>query len=138
MMIGDWLKLRTANRELPTTYCLLPIALCFIHLLALIYIARQHPFGNFATDTDFYHYYAPDAERIATGQFPNNTFQGPGYPALLAVLAWLTGGDLFTIGKYLSVICAVLVGLLTFKLFARLFDYWVGIGAQSIVAVSGE
>jgi dolichyl-phosphate-mannose-protein mannosyltransferase len=138
MIIGDSLKLRTADRELPIAYYFLPIALSLIHFVALIYIASQHPFGNFATETDFYHYYAPDAERIAAGEFPNNTFQGPGYPALLAVLAWLTGGDLFTIGKYLSVICAVLVGLLTFKLFARLFDYWVGIGAQSIVAVSGE
>jgi hypothetical protein len=116
----------------------LPLLIGFLHLLTLIYIARQHPFGNFATETDFYHYYAPDAERIAAGQFPSNTFQGPAYPALLALIAWVTAGDPFTIGKWLSVICAVLVGLLTFKLFDRLFDYWVGIGAQLVAVVSGE
>ncbi|MBO0799539.1 MAG: glycosyltransferase family 39 protein, partial [Blastocatellia bacterium] len=104
----------------------------------MAYLARQHPFGNFATETDFYHYYAPDAERIAAGQFPDNTFQGPGYPALLALISRFTGGDLFTIGKWLSVICAVLVGLLAFILFERLFGYWVGIGAQLIAIVSGE
>ncbi|MBO0720159.1 MAG: glycosyltransferase family 39 protein [Blastocatellia bacterium] len=116
----------------------LPLLICFIQFLAMAYLARQHPFGNFATETDFYHYYAPDAERIAAGQFPDNTFQGPGYPALLALISWLTGGDLFTIGKWLSVICAVLVGLLAFILFERLFGYWVGIGAQLIAIVSGE
>ncbi len=112
--------------------------ICLAHFLTLAYLARQHPFGNFATETDFYHLYAPDAERIAAGQFPRNTFQGPGYPALLSLIAGMTGGDLFTIGKWFSVVCAVLVGFLTFKLFARLFDYWVGIGAQLIVLVSGE
>ncbi len=115
-----------------------PLSISFLQLFTLIYLAWQHPFGNFATETDFYHFYAPDAERIAAGQFPNNTYQGPGYPAMLAFLDWMTGGDLFAIGKWLSVICAVLVGLLTFKLFARLFDYWTGIGAQLIAIVSGE
>ena len=116
----------------------LPLLLCLFHFLTLAYLARQHPFGTFATETDFYHLYAPDAERIATGQFPQNTYQGPGYPATLALIAGLTGGDLFTIGKWLSVICAVIVGLLTFVFFARLFGYWVGIGAQLIAIVSGE
>ncbi|HEY6402492.1 MAG TPA: glycosyltransferase family 39 protein, partial [Blastocatellia bacterium] len=105
-----------------------------------IYIARQHPFGNYATETDFYHYYAPDAERLASGQFPQNTYQGPGYSATLAFVAKLTGtsGDLFTAGKWISVVCAVLCGLLIFVLFARLFGYWVGVGAQLLAVVSGE
>src|SRR5262245_424072 len=63
------------------------ILISLFHLLALIYLARQHPFGNYATETDFYHFYAPDAERLAAGQFPQNTYQGPGYPAALAVAA---------------------------------------------------
>src|SRR5215510_8960712 len=102
-----------------------PLLICAIHLLALIYIARQHPFGNYATETDFYHFYAPDAERLAAGQFPQNTYQGPGYPATLALVAKLVGmsGDLFTVGKWMSVVCAVLCGLLVFVLFARLFSY---------------
>jgi len=116
------------------------ILISLIHLLTLAYLARQHPFGNYATETDFYQLYAPDAERLASGQFPQNTFQGPGYPATLALVAKLAGmsGDLFTVGKWMSVVCAVLCGLLVFVLFARLFSYWVGVGAQLIAAVSGE
>ncbi len=116
------------------------VLISLIHFLALIYLARQHPFGNYATETDFYHLYAPDAERLASGQFPQNTFQGPGYPATLALVAKLAGmsGDLFTVGKWMSVVCAVLCGVLIFVLFARLFSYWVGVGAQLIATVSGE
>ncbi len=118
----------------------LPVAICLIHFLILAYLARQHPFGNYATETDFYHFYAPDAERLAAGQFPQNTYQGPGYPATLALVAKLTGmsGNLFTAGKWLSVVCAVLCGLLVFVLFARLFGYWAGVGAQLIAIASGE
>src|SRR5215475_5833657 len=116
------------------------ILISLIHILTLAYLARRHPFGNYATETDFYHLYAPDAERLASGQFPQNTFQGPGYPATLALVAKLAGmsGDLFTVGKWMSVVCAVLCGLLVFVLFARLFSYWVGVGAQLIAMVSGE
>src|SRR5262245_11923776 len=116
------------------------ILISLLHFLALIYLARQHPFGNYATETDFYHFYAPDAERLASGQFPQNTYQGPGYPATLALVAKIAGmsGDLFTVGKWMSVVCAVLCGALVFVLFARLFGYWVGVGAQLIAVASGE
>src|SRR5215813_4887008 len=116
------------------------VLISLIQLFTLAYLARQHPFGNYATETDFYHLYAPDAERLASGQFPQNTFQGPGYPAALALVAKLTGmsGDLFTVGKWMSVVCAVLCGLLVFVLFARLFGYWVGVGAQLVAVASGE
>src|SRR5262245_10267968 len=116
------------------------VLICLIHLLTLIYLARRHPLGNYATETDFYQFYAPDAERLAAGQFPQNTFQGPGYPATLALVAKFAGmsGDLFTVGKWMSVVCAVLCGLLAFAMFARLFGYWVGVGAQLIAVASGE
>ena len=118
----------------------LPLFVCLIHFFILSYLARQHLFGNYATETDFYHFYAPDAERIAAGQFPQNTFQGPGYPAILALLGKVTGlgGDLFTVGKWLSVVCAVLCGWLVFVLFARLVEFWVGLGAQLIAITSRE
>jgi hypothetical protein len=117
---------------------LVPVLICLVHFCVLYYLARQHPLGNFATETDFYHFYAPDAELIANGQFPTNTYQGPGYSGFLALIARLVNGDLFDVGKWLSVVCAVLCGLLTFIIFARLFGFWVGVGAQSIVIVSGE
>lgn len=118
----------------------LPVLISIAHFILLAFLAVRHPFGNFATETDFYHYYAPDAEHIAAGQFPQNTFQGPGYPAMLALVAKLTGmsQDLFTVGKWMSVVCAVGCGYLLFLLFARLANEWVGIGAQLIAIVSGE
>jgi hypothetical protein len=116
------------------------ILISLIHLLTLVYLARQHPFGNYETETDFYHFYAPDAERLAAGQFPQNTYQGPGYPATLALVAKLArmSDDLFTVGKWMSVVCGVLCGALVFVLFARLFGYWVGVGAQLVAIASGE
>jgi hypothetical protein len=119
---------------------ILPILICLAHFISLVYLARQHPFGNFATETDFYHFYAPDAERLSTDQFPQNTFQGPGYPATLALVAKLTGmgGDLFAVGKWLSAVGAVLCGYLVFVLFARIFGYWAGVGAQLVAVASGE
>ncbi|MBI1759935.1 MAG: glycosyltransferase family 39 protein [Acidobacteria bacterium] len=118
----------------------LPFILCAVHLVLLILLARQHPFGTYATETDFYHFFAPDAERLAAGQFPVNTYQGPGYPAALALLGKLTGlgGALFTVGKWLSVVCAVLCGWLVFRLFAQVCGFWVGVGAQLLTVASGE
>src|SRR5262245_35846400 len=116
------------------------ILICFTHFLVLAYLARQHPFGTYATETDFYQLFAPDAERILSGKFPQNTFQGPGYPAAIVLIAKLTGstGDLFTAGKWFSVICAVSCGWLIFILFSRLFNPLAGVGAQLIAVASGE
>jgi hypothetical protein len=114
------------------------LLVCVIHCGVLILPARSHPFGNYATETDFYHYYAPDAARLMAGDFPENPFQGPGYPAILALLAKGTGLDLFVIGKWLSVICAVLVGGLLAILFGRLLGTVGGLGAQLLFIVSGE
>lgn len=118
----------------------LPLIVCVIHLAVLVALAQQHPFGTYATETDFYHFFAPDAERLGQSQFPTNTYQGPGYPATLIALAKLTGqsADLFTVGKWLSVVCAVLTGWLVFVLFARLWGVWAGLGAQLLVITSGE
>ena len=118
----------------------LPLFFCLAHFSMLAVVAREHPFGTYATETDFYHFYAPDAERLARGEFPANTFQGLGYPAALAAVAKLTGksDDLFTAGKWLTVVCAVACGWLIFKLFAQVFSFWVGLAAQALAVVSGE
>jgi hypothetical protein len=118
----------------------IPLLLCALHFVLLVWLARQHPFGTYSTETDFYHFFAPDAERLARGQFPANTYQGPGYPAVLALLAKLTGlsHDLFSVGKWLSVTGAVACGWLSFRLFAQLFSFWVGVGAQALAVASGE
>ena len=69
----------------------LPAAIMAASLLTLAALARRHPLGSYATETDFYHLYAPDAERIGAWTFPQNPGQGPGYPALVALVSLVTG-----------------------------------------------
>ena len=63
------------------------------------FAAWHHPIGTYGTETDFYHLYGPDALRIGSGHFPENPFQGPGFPALVALVAKFTG-DVFVAGKW--------------------------------------
>ncbi|MEP7269978.1 MAG: glycosyltransferase family 39 protein [Acidobacteriota bacterium] len=116
---------------------LLPLLLCLASFAAFAIAARHHPLGTYWTETDFYHYYGPDAVRIAAGKFPQNPYQGPGFPALVALVSRFTG-DGFVAGKWISVVCATLTVALTFLLFARLFGYWVGLGAAALVPVSAQ
>jgi 4-amino-4-deoxy-L-arabinose transferase-like glycosyltransferase len=113
---------------------LLPLLLAFIFLLVILYLARLHPYGTYTVETDFYQYYAPDSERLAQGEFPQDTYRGPGYAFTLAVVTKLTG-DVFLSGKLISAFSAALIGFFTFLLFERLFGYTTGIGAQLIVFV---
>ncbi|HWQ33449.1 MAG TPA: glycosyltransferase family 39 protein [Blastocatellia bacterium] len=127
----------TLPTSVPGLHLLLPLLLCLAYFLTLALLSRSHPFGTYATETDFYHYYAPDAERVAAGRFPENPFQGPGYPTLLALTGKLTG-DLFIAGKWISILSATLVVWLAYLIFARLFGYRIGIGAALLVMVGGE
>jgi hypothetical protein len=131
---------KTRGLRRPHTLTLVALLICLIHFFALVYFARRHPYGTYATETDFYQLYAPDAERMAAGQFPLNTYQGPGYSFMITWVAKMTGlsDDLFTAGKWSSVVCAVLCGWLVFLLFSALFDPRVGLGAQLIAVASGE
>lgn len=108
--------------------------ICLSYFAFLVIFSRQHPFGTYATETDFYHLYAPDAARIAAGQFPLNDFQGPGYPVLLSLITRFTG-DVFVAGKWISMISAVLCLWLVFMLFKQLFGEWVGVGASLLSTV---
>src|SRR5574342_479512 len=116
---------------------LLPILICIVSLLVFALYARRHPYGTYATETDFYQYYGPDARRLAAWQFPENPYQGPGYPGALAIVSKLTE-DEFGAGKWLSVFSAAAIGLLTFILFSRLFGHWIGVGAQLTSLVGSQ
>ena len=102
--------------------------ICLLYFAFLVYFSRQHQFGTYATETDFYHLYAPDAARIAAGQFPLNSYQGPGYPVLLSLVTKFIG-DVFVAGKWISMISAVMCVWLMFALCKQLFGEWVGVGA---------
>jgi hypothetical protein len=116
---------------------LLPAVICLVFLVLILFAAKQHPYGTYTVETDFYQYYAPDAGRLAQGEFPEDTYRGPGYAFALAVVTKLTG-DVFLSGKLISAFSATLIGFLTFLLFERLFGYAAGIGAQLIVFVSPQ
>ncbi len=125
-------------RNSPFTYqrfrLLLPVCISLIFFVWLWQAARQHPYGTYATETDFYQLYAPDAERLAQGEFPENPYQGPFYPLVLASVMQLTG-DAFLAGKWLSVISATVAVFFAFLLFEKLFGYVVGIGSQLLLCV---
>jgi len=106
------------------------------------YAAWHHPIGSYGTETDFYHLYGPDALRLRAGHFPENPYQGPGFPALVAVIAKFTG-DVFVAGKWISVVAAAGTLIAVYLLFRDLFasgswGVWLGIGAAALVAVSPE
>jgi hypothetical protein len=123
-------KLLTA-RNAGTTIAYL---MCVLYVLVLAYPLRLHLVGAFS---DFYRWYAPDADRIAAGQFPQNTFNPPGFSALLAVASPLTG-DHFTSGKWMSLLGAAVVGILAFHLLRRLFGSAPALLAVPIILLSGE
>ena len=128
----------TPNAVYPFPFTAIIVGIiCLAYFACLAYFSRQHPFGTYATETDFYHLYAPDAARLAVGQFPANEFQGPGYPALLSSVTKITG-DVFVSGKWISIFSAVTCVWLAYILFKRLFGKWTGVGAALLTLVSIE
>jgi hypothetical protein len=93
------------------------LAICILYVGVLAYPVHRHVVGTFS---DFYLRFAPDADRIARGEFPRNTYNPPGYPLLLALASTLTG-DHFTSGKWISLFAGGSTGILIFVLFRRLF-----------------
>lgn len=116
---------------------LLPLVISLVFFAVMFYAARLHPYGTYTAETDFYQYYAPDAERLMRGEFPTDTYRGPGYPLTLGLLTKVTG-DYFTSAKLISVFSAALAGWLVFLLFAKLFGYWAGVGAQLLALVGTQ
>ncbi len=112
------------------------MAIALASLCVFLAVAANRRIGTYGLETDFYGDYAPDADRLRAGEFPQNGFQGPGYPAILA-LAEYAVKDPFQAGRLISAASAAAVGLLAFFLFRRLFGYWSGIGSQLLVLVGG-
>jgi 4-amino-4-deoxy-L-arabinose transferase-like glycosyltransferase len=120
---GAWLSRRAGG---------IAFVLCAAYALALAYPVHRHVVGVFS---DFYRFYAPDADRIAAGQFPANTYNPPGYPALLALVSTVTG-DHFASGKWLSLLAGALAGALAFHLHRRLFGAAAALMAVPIMLSS--
>lgn len=107
-------------------------AICTLYVLALAYPVHLHIVG---VVSDFYRFYAPDADRISIGEFPQNTNNPPGYPVLLFLASPLTG-DHFTSGKWMSLLAAGLAGVLAFYLHRRLFGTAPALLAVPIILLS--
>ena len=95
-------------------------------LLALAYFGAAayggtlRPVGGYGKETDFYARFAPDADRLARGEFPKEGHTGPGYALLLLGASQLTH-DHFTSGKLLSAVTGALAFLGAWALFRRCF-----------------
>src|SRR5260221_6525017 len=111
----------------------LAVVVAILHLGVLSMSARAHPLGGYASETDFYGFYAPAAERIGRGELPQDDHHLPGYALMLAGISAATGSDLFSAGKWLSVVAAVAAGGLAFLLFAPLFHPWAGLAAPVLL-----
>jgi hypothetical protein len=72
----------------------IPFLICLLHLAVLIYPARQHPFGNYATETDFYHLFGQTPHAFSRRD-AENTYQGPGYPVAIALISKFQGWSCF-------------------------------------------
>ncbi len=116
----------------PRRALLIAVAISAFYVVALAYPVHRHVVGAFS---DFYVRFAPDADRIAAGQFPRNTYNPPGYPVLLVLASPLTG-DHFTTGKWMSLLAGGLTGLLGFILFRRLFGVGPAVLAVPIILSS--
>lgn len=111
---------------------------CLVFFAALAYLVHLRQLGTYWTESDLYDNYAPDADRLLAGRFPDHSiFHPPGYPALLAALFPLTG-DHFVTGKWLSLMAGALSGLVAFLLFRRCFGEAAALLGVGIILLSGE
>jgi 4-amino-4-deoxy-L-arabinose transferase-like glycosyltransferase len=115
---------------------LLPIMVCLVYLIIALYVGKDYVIGAY-DNSDFYGFYAADAKRIANGEFPENTFNGPGYPLVLSAITALSG-DHFISGKWIAAFSASLSGLAAYYLLRALFGFRTAILALAIILVTGE
>lgn len=92
-----------------------------VMLLLLLIIGSFRVMGTFGVETDFYWAYAPDAQRIMSGEMPHEPGVGPLYALSLGIVN-LVLGDWFASGKVISILSTVICGLFTFKMIKVLFN----------------
>ncbi len=112
------------------------VGLAAAALFVFLSVSSRRRVAGYGVETDFYGDYAPDAVRLRTGQFPLNEFQGPGYPAVLAVVETMIP-DPFLAGRVISAVCAAASGLLAYALFTELFGGAVGLSSELLLLAGG-
>ena len=124
---SDTVGLSIPPRRLVDRWLLPPLLLVAAFVAIMAWVGSQRVVGDYPSETDLYHYYAPDADRLRAGRAPENPFQGPGYPLLLVLVSPWSGGDHFTGGKWLALAAAATTGLAAAAVFRQL------LGARTVV-----
>ena len=93
-------------------------------------VFTDHRIGNYAVETDFYWKYGPAARDLLHGrvQIENYDSKGWGYPAAVALVS-LFGPEPFRAAQCLALLCAVLTGLLLYRLHRSLLGPAVALGS---------
>jgi hypothetical protein len=107
------------QKHLASKYAPLMFSGAFFIVMLVLSLAN-HKIGDYDVETDFYWGFVGEAKQILNGSIPIGDFKGPGYGVTLALFKLLIS-DYFTAGVVLSVLCAALTLLFTYKIIARLF-----------------
>jgi len=98
-----------------------PTIIALIYFVMMLYFSlTYHKIGDYDVETDFYWGFVGEAKQILSGSMPIGDFKGPGYGIALALFK-LVISDYFTAGVVMSVLCAALTLLFTYKIIAQLF-----------------
>lgn len=97
------------------------ILLCFIILLISLILGSAHKVGTFAVETDFYGEYANQTKNILSGKPYTYLHNPPGYEIFLGGIFLITQ-DLFTAAKIISSFSTVILGLLSYLIFKKLYN----------------
>ena len=114
----------------------LPLLLCGSYTVFALFLGRHYAIGTYE-NADFYSRYAPDADRIARGFFPTDSFTGPGYALILRIVNPLFG-NYFQAGRWIAAVAGGLCGLVAFNLFRRLFGVKVAFVALVLLFAAAE
>lgn len=117
-MVLSGMTRRFKNLDL---YEKLALGLCLAVLCLLLLVGYLHKIGGYGVETDFYGSYAVEAFHLMHGQSYEEPDHGPGYSLALIPFYFLFG-DMFSAGKIITILSAVGMGFLSFKVFQKLFD----------------
>ena len=117
-------------------YDIAALGYCTGILILALSIGHFHQIGAFGEETDFYHAYGPQTERILAGEPPRMTGNNsPGYVYLLAAVTSIIGGDPFFAAKLLTALAAWFLGWITYLLLKALFSHRIAITSTILLLI---
>src|SRR5262249_35296070 len=103
------------------TGLLAPAVIYLYTFTAAVVAFFAHHTPGYGVETDFLTDFAPAAQSLLAGRLeaPLYQFHGFGYPLLLALFSWGTGGDLFAAAKVLNLVSSAAALWFALVLFRR-------------------